>query len=249
MTIRITLGNVGSGKTAVEVRDMLKPKGNRKTYSNIQTKLKNQITIKPSMIINDEIVDHKKTKSGKIEEVHKYSLNMDYWKKIKDPINVVIDEAHSVINSRRSMSKINIIITDWLALIRRILGSNDSGHGELVLITQLPNRLDTIARDMAVQIKYVICHYMKSCKSCGLTWRETSEMPEKIWTCLSCGSHDLNKFNHCIEVYKFANMKEYYSWEIENEKSWYNHYYITDIETVFPMYNTLQWDNMFSSFY
>ena len=135
MTIRIVIGNVGSGKTATSVLDMLNNTHGRKTYSNIQTTLPNQIDIDPSMIIKSEVVDTKvNKKTGEAIPVKEFSLNMDYWKGIKEPIDVVIDEAHSVLNSRRSMSKVNIILTDWMALIRRILGSNDSGHGELVLI-------------------------------------------------------------------------------------------------------------------
>lgn len=71
---------------------------NRKTYSNIKTKLKNQVNINPSMIIKKEVVDTKKKKDGTIEPVYEYKLNIDYWKGIKEPINVILDEAHSIIN-------------------------------------------------------------------------------------------------------------------------------------------------------
>ena len=63
--ITIILGNVGSGKTALAVREMAMNLNDRKTYSNIQTKLKNQIDISPDMIIQKEIVDYKTNrKSG-----------------------------------------------------------------------------------------------------------------------------------------------------------------------------------------
>ena len=148
--IKIILGNVGSGKTALAVREMFVNKLNRKTYSNIITKnLKNVVPITPRMIIKEEIVTYKKNrKTGKEEPVYKHTLNVKFWKDIKEPINVVLDEAHSIINARRSMSKINIIVTDWIALIRRVLGQSESGYGELVLISQLANRIDVIAREM-----------------------------------------------------------------------------------------------------
>ena len=140
MTIRLCLGNVGSGKTVAEVRNMYLSNQRIKTYSNIVTKLKNQIDINPSKKEKKTVVDTKKKRNGELENVYETKLNMDFWKKNTDVKNIVIDEAHSIINSRRSMSKINVLLTDWIALIRRILGSNDTGHGELVLITQLPNR-------------------------------------------------------------------------------------------------------------
>lgn len=247
--IRISLGNVGSGKTASEVREMFVNKTNRKTYSNIVTKLKNQINIKPDMIIKKDIKNIKTNKMGKKENVYEYKLNLDYWKNIKEPINVTLDEAHSILNARRSMSKTNIIITDWLALIRRVLGQSESGMGELTFITQLPNRIDNIARDMAQQIRYHVCHYLKECKKCGFQWPEHSELPEPLWNCPRCSYQHFKKFNHVIEVFKFNNMKSYLSWDEFSLKTFYDHYFINDIEKYFKYYSTLQWDNLFSEFY
>ena len=167
--IRISIGNVGSGKTASEVREMALNKARRTYYSNINTKtIKNNVLIDPSMIVDKELVGEKKNKiTNVVEPVYKFKVNLEFWKGIKEPINVIIDEAHSILNSRRSMSKINILITDWLALIRRVLGQTESGEGELVFITQLPRRIDSLARDMATQIRYHLCHYVKTCKKCG----------------------------------------------------------------------------------
>jgi len=202
------------------------------------------------MIIKQEVVDYKTNKKTEEQEpIYKQALNLDYWKKIKVPINVVLDEAHSIINSRRSMSKINVIITDWLTLIRRILGSNDSGHGELVLITQLPNRLDSIARDMCTQVRYCRCHYKKTCPECFLRWSETSDDPEKQWSCFRCGSFKIVKHRHIIEVWKFANMNDYMMWNDIGQETFYDHYFMPAIEQVFPLYNSLQWENLFSEFY
>ena len=143
MTIHIVVGNVGSGKTLGVVRDMFLDGERIKTYSNIKTKLKNQIDINPDMIIKKEIEGTKKKRNGEEENIYKYSLNLEYWTNIKENINVVIDEAHSIINSRRSMSKINILLTDWMALVRRILTSKDNigKAGTLILITQFASVL------------------------------------------------------------------------------------------------------------
>ena len=116
--IRIILGNVGSGKTAVAVREMCINPTKRKTYSNIQTSLDNQIDISPEMIIKREIVDYKKNKkTGEKEPVYKYALNIEYWKSITEPCDVILDEAHTILNSRKSQSKTNIVVTDWLASV------------------------------------------------------------------------------------------------------------------------------------
>ena len=100
--IKIVLGAVGSGKTAFAVREIVQNLTNRTTYSNIQMDVKNQIDISPDMIVHKEIVDYKKNKkSDEKEPVYKFSLNVEYWKAIKEPINVVLDEAHTPSDSRQ----------------------------------------------------------------------------------------------------------------------------------------------------
>ncbi|KKL45555.1 hypothetical protein LCGC14_2354440 [marine sediment metagenome] len=248
--ITIILGNVGSGKTALAVREMAMNLNDRKTYSNIQTKLPNQINISPDMIIHKEIKDYKvNKKTGESEPVYEFNLNVKFWKSIKEPINIILDEAHTILNSRRSSTKTNIIVTDWLSLIRRVLGSTDAGFGELTFITQLIGRIDLIARDMATNIIYCICHFAKTCENCGATWRENSEMPEGFIICPICHTNKIQKHSHRIEVWHFPNMKMYVAWHEFGQKTYYKRYYVNDIETYFPLYNTLQWDNMFSNFY
>ena len=128
--IKLILGNLGSGKTAFAVREMALNLNDRKTYSNVQTKLKNQVDISPDMIIKREIVDYKQNrKTEEKEPIYKSTLNMEYWKGIKEPINVLLDEAHTLLNARRAMSKTNIIVSDWISLLRRVLGSTDAGFG------------------------------------------------------------------------------------------------------------------------
>ena len=240
--IRIFLGNAGSGKTACAVREMTLNENDRKTYSNIITKgLKNNIVIKPEMIIVKEDVENSKK--------HKLSLNKQFWEDIHEPINVILDEAHSLMNARRSMSSVNIIITDWLAMIRRVLGSADSGYGNLILITQLPNRIDIIARDMATQVRYHICHYYKLCRKCGYYWKENNEIPEPLWLCPICSSARIKKCHHSIEIWHFRNMNSYMAWHDFAMASYYRHYFIDDIERYFKHYNTLQWEYMFSELY
>ncbi len=244
--IRLSFGNPGSGKTACEVREIFLNKNNRKTYSNIQTKgIKHNITIKPEMIVQKK----EKGQSRKGEIKYDLALNTEFWKGIKEPINVVLDEAHTLVNPRRSMSKVNIILTDWLALVRRVLGQTSAGYGTLVLISQLPNRIDVIAREMATQVRYHLCHYIMTCNKCRHSWGEDSDMPEPRPNCPRCGNQDLKKHHHRIEVWCFDGISSFLAWKTLGQDTYYDHYMVKDIEKYFPHYDTLQWDNMFSELY
>lgn len=240
--ITIYLGKVGSGKTASAVRDMYLNQNNRKTYSNIDTTLKNQINLTADMIIKREPIKTVKHRNGEVEELYKEVLNKEFWEGIKEPINVILDECHTIMNSRRSQK--NIIITEWLSLIRRVLGSNDS---ELILISQLIFRIDVIAREMANLIKYHVCHYVKTCKDCGFNWRENSEMSEINSKCPSCHSMNLLKHQHYIEVWHFAGMDDFLAWNINHSSTFYRHYRINHIDDYFHLYSTYQWNNLFST--
>lgn len=224
---------------------MMINESNRLTYTNIKTSIKSCRLINPGMIIEKIIIGQKKNGT----DITEFRLNKDFWKQINEPISVVLDEAHTILNARRSMSTVNIILTDWLSLIRRVLGQAESGYGELVLISQLNNRIDTIARQMATNYRYHVCHYQKSCKHCWCSWQESSESPEPLWKCPSCGRYEIKKHSHQIEVWHFANETAYTGWKEWGMNTFHAHYLIDDIETYFPLYNTLQWDNLFSELY
>jgi len=181
---------------------------------------------------------------------------LEYWQdKTKDqPIDIVIDEAHSIYNARKSMSKLNICIGDWIALVRRIVGEDNRFEGNLILISQLWNRIDVIAREMATQIRYHKCHYYKTCLDCGLTVIETSETPEKLNKCPSCLRRNFEKFNYQIEIWKFNSMNNFLLWKsgflgTKGHRPYFNHFFITEIEKYFTMYNTKQISDMFSEYY
>lgn len=248
--IKIFLGNVGSGKTACYVRELILNPANRVTFSNIRTKgIPNNFLISKDMIVKKDIVDYKTKKDGTSVPVEKESLNVDFWKdavvKHKN-LNVCIDEAHTVLNARRSMSSSSIILTDFLALLRRVLGSAESGYGELTLITQLERRLDVIAKEMATNVRFHRCHYIKSCKGCGYSWQETNDNPEPRWICPLCNSPYVKKHSHRIEVFHFQNIDSYNMWKSFRMSTYHRHYFVNDIEKYFNKYDTLQWDNLLS---
>ena len=236
--IRISLGNVGSGKTASEVRELFFDRSKRMTYTNIETSLKNCITLKPEMIIIKKPVGKKII----------YDVNVEFWKNAKKPINVVIDEAHNIIDSRNSMSRLNRAVTAWQSAIRRVLGESEGDYGELVYITQLLDSVDVRTRDLCTQFRYHICHYMKTCEKCSYIWKENSEMPEKRKSCQYCGNFQLKKSNFTIEILRFSSQDEFNAWKIDRQKTYYARYYVSDIEKYFNLYDTLQWTNLFSSY-
>jgi len=240
--IRIVIGGVGSGKTAMVVREMLL-QNRHQIYSNIVTKkVPNNKLLTTNMIFAKEFVKEKR--NG--EKVYKEKLNVDYWKSIckEKPISVIIDEAHTLINPRRSMSKKNVIMTDFLALLRRIVGSRGHAYGELVFITQLERRLDIIAKEMATKVQYCVNHYMVECGKCHYREKETNETPEKLKSCPLCGSVNLDYHSFIIEVFSFTSIENYKAFKDWKMDTFYDHFYITDIEKVFDKYDTLQWDSL-----
>lgn len=237
MSISLYLGLPGSGKTAHVVRYMMLNSSHRIKYSNIETKgMEHTILIKPEMIfMHDPARDTKQHKGVK--------LNTDFWvseRKKYGSMDIILDEAHTLFNARRSMQRINLIMTDFLALIRRMLGSNDSGMGELILLTQLDRRIDIIARESATSILWHLCHYTKQCQKCGTWWQETNETPKKMWECIKCKSPYIKKQNHVIEVWEFKNMEAFELWRMRRIKTYYAHYVIEDIEQYFTVYDTMQ---------
>lgn len=245
--IEIVLGNIGSGKTASVVKDLVLNLDGRTTYSNIQTKnVKNNILIKPEMIIKKEpILNSKGEETGKFTE----RLNKEFWEDVvtkHDGINVVIDEAHTLLNARRSMSKMNVIMSDFIALLRRVIGGVN-GYGKLVLISQLERRLDVISKEMATKVKFYVCHYEIICAKCDSIFYENNETPEKLAFCPKCGSPKIKPFNHILECWHFQNIDKFLSFKMMRLKTFHRHYFITDISNYFSHYNTLQWDNLLSN--
>lgn len=242
--IRIFLGNPGSGKTLSCVADMLKNNKGIVTYSNILTnKIPNNIPFTREMLIKEEY-----NEKGKLL---KQSLNVEFWQeaiKKHKAINIIIDEAHTVFNARRSMSKNNIIMTDFLALIRRMIGSKSTKHGTLTLISQLHNRLDNISRDMATQVRYHLYNSCKRCLKCNLHWFETNLSQEELFICPRCNSKRIDEYNNYIDVWCFTCMDDYLKWKEFGVRTFYDFYRMTDPTKYFKYYDTLQLDNLISHY-
>ena len=250
--IILFLGNIGSGKSACAIRET-RINSHMKYYTNIlpaKPKITNNIiTISSEMIIKKKLVEMKKKRDGTQEPVYKLELNKEFWtEEAERPLSVVIDEAHDFLNARKSMSKINEILTSFLALARRIVGETDA-EGDLIFITQLDRRIDVICREMAHQIRWHVCHYYKTCNKCGMTWYENSDFPEKQKLCYKCGHYAIRKHSFRIEVFHYANIGVFDAWKQFGMRTHHRRYFINNIEEYFPLYNTLQWSNLFCDLY
>jgi len=247
--IKLIFGNVGSGKTASVVRSM-KYNNHKTIITNIDVKGKDFKHVKKltsDMIVKKELIRTKRTG----EPIYELSLNVEFWKNLiskEKQVDIIIDEAHNLFNPRRSMSKVNQITTDFVALLRRVLGSVDESDGELVLITQLDRRLDVITKEMATNIQYHIHHYTNNCK-CGFRWYENNETADKMKECPICGNWKIKKQNHLLEVFYFKDLSLFENWKNIGDKTYYKRIYIKDIEKIFGNYDTLQWDDLVSDIY
>ena len=253
--IRIFLGNVGSGKTISAVRELVLAEDNPfylPTYSNIITKKKGcyKLTknhlITREMLVSKEVVKIKK--NG--EEEFKIKFNAEFWKSLRNKhngFNVVIDEAHTLIEARSFMSRQNRVMNDFLALIRKVCNSpeNDS---TLTLISQLDSRLDINARKLCTEVRYHIGLYDKRCLKCGCYWSEHSDMSDfrKRKKCPSCGGYRLKKFDYRIIVHFFKNMNDYEEWKYHGIDTVEQTLKICNIEKYFPYYDTMQMDDLIS---
>lgn len=252
--ILLYLGNVGSGKTLSAVVDMVENRQHLEFYTNVKPLKPKEtpwiIPIKPEMIVKKELLGMKKHKGGKEEPVYKYELNKEFWLGMQGKAkSIVLDEIHNMMNARRPGSKVNVIMGDFLALARRIVGDDPQAEGDMILITQLGRRADIIAREMAHKIVYHVGHYTKTCQRCGCSWRETSEMPEQAKVCLACGFWRLKKHSHFIEKWHFAGTSAFDAWRSFGLKTFHKHYFLRNVERYFPYYSTLQWENLLSDLY
>jgi hypothetical protein len=215
-------------------------------YTNIKTEgLPNVHPLAYDMIIKKE--DTGKVSKG--QPVCEYKLNKEFWESVPKPVSVILDEVHNILSSRSSMSHVNKIATKWLSLLRKMVGQNDTGYGDLICITQLSGSADVILRSMAHQVVYFINFYKKHCRTCEWTWKENSDMPEQRTTCKRCGGHDLYKSDFRTLMMKFSSVPNFDMWKMyKDPRIPYCTRWITGSEKYFKNYDTLQIDDLFSDY-
>ena len=135
--IIILVGGIGSGKTLSVVKEIVSRK--QKTFTNFDLYGMPYERLKYEHIFKQEVDGKKKI----------MKLNFDFWKKQteKGGFDIYLDEFHNIMNSRRAMSKRNVILSDFLSQIRKVLGQSEVNN--LYLITQKIKRIDVNSRDLA----------------------------------------------------------------------------------------------------
>lgn len=246
--ITLFVGKVGSGKSLNAVRYMLETK-HIDTYTNIVMKKKqNHIhTLKIDHIVTDRIKKYKKNAKGEEIPVMEKAFNSEFWNSLADkPLNIVIDEMHTVMSSRNSMSIQNRIMGDFFALIRKLLAGRRAMHGQCILITQLFRRADIIVRQMAQQVVHHHCFWIKECKKCKFKFWQHSEQEEECLNCPKCNYYYFNEFGHYIIVSHYNTD----SIDLDNFALArpFKQYRLNNINKYFGIYDTFQVGNFFSNY-
>jgi len=148
----LILGQKGSGKTLRIIRECVIKGKNRIIYTNFNVKKSLKDYVKIERLKYGDIVRKKVkdvfVKTGKPKS-YAYSVNWDFWKEARKAgkFSIMLDEFHNVMNSRRAMQADNIVISDWLSQIRKILNDDPTNH--LYIISQKLRRVDINSRELA----------------------------------------------------------------------------------------------------
>lgn len=135
------VGQKGSGKTTSAVRYAVLRQNH--AFTNYKIDLPNVTRLKMEHLI-------KKDKKNK-------SVNYAFWNdclKKYGGYDIYIDEIHNIAHSRRAMSTTNILLSKWMAQIRKILGDSETNH--LYMISQRLQRIDVSFRDLLDKIVYCV---------------------------------------------------------------------------------------------
>lgn len=138
--IVIYVGGVGSGKTLSIVKEIVRREN--PCFVNFDMEHHTATRLRWEHLIEKH--DDGSKKGG-------MRVNYQYWNDIssKNPegFDIYLDEFHNIMGSRRGMSKRNVLMSDWLSQVRKILGENERCN--LYLLTQKLRRIDINSRDLA----------------------------------------------------------------------------------------------------
>lgn len=127
------IGNVGSGKTVSMVKSIVDYKGVAYTNFNLKDCDYTRLKFEDLIILKNEKKDVNWKKWDEIRGKHKY-------------FSIFLDEVDELINARASMTKRNMLLSRWVAQIRKILKDNPDNH--LFISTQTPRKIDVNFRDL-----------------------------------------------------------------------------------------------------
>ena len=133
--IIIVVGNIGSGKSLTIIKEII----GRGNFCHINFKV---YGLPHNRIKWEHLIQQGEKKSDS-------RVNFGFWQQEtkKHPFDIYLDEFHNVMSSRRSISKKNVLLSDWLSQIRKILGQSEKYN--LYLLTQKLRRIDINSRDLA----------------------------------------------------------------------------------------------------
>lgn len=153
--IILIIGGIGSGKTLTAVRRIVDQK--QFAFTNFQLKhVKDYKRLKV-----EDVVSFQELKTGGLSPVN---VNWNFWenqRKKYDDFSIYLDEAHNIISSRASMTKMNRFMSKWVSQIRKITSDSDRNH--LYIISQTFRKVDVDFRDLA-QI-FIRCKLIQSKKT------------------------------------------------------------------------------------
>lgn len=257
MTIILMLGNVGSGKTIMLVRKIIREMPLQiKTFTNVHMRdeIYNTQILHPDMIVKKEVASTTTNRKGEVKEKYKYAFNIDFWEKQRRPLNIYIDEAGILVKSRRSMSALNVAFQDFMALSRKI-STSSTRSGDLVLTAQTLGLIDNTIQALAHKVIYCVCYNTGYCDKCFYCWKESSEDAEKHKACPRCGNIDIKKTNFTVRERRFKALPgstavmRFAQWcDTQDDNIPYKDGLVQHAERYFPMYNTFQLRDMFAGY-
>lgn len=225
------------------VRDILSTQ--RPVYTNIILKgrHKHVHTIHNSDVVNEVIISYKKDGTP----VTRKELNVAFWESVDKPCDIVYDEAHSIINSRNTMSRQNQVWMQWVKLIRKMIGGSAGHYGEFIWIAQLPRNIDIDVREMTPMYCYHVMWSTMVCRKCGYRLRRNSEMTSRQYkSCLKCGHYLFDETDHVVrqwEIRGYDNAVTFQEMSMKM-KLRYPHRCVKDIAEYFGCYDTMQYEDL-----
>lgn len=247
MAIKLYMGYLGSGKTLSCIREMaFSP---MPTYTNVKTKngLKTFLLNKDSIILN-KVVGQKNKRDGTTEDVIETEVNFDFWEKAKKKhqfgFNIVIDEAHSIIDARTSMSKQNRIAKKWASSLRKII-SCDKGSGDVILISQLPRGIDVWAKELCNQYRWHEYVSHRQCNNCKERYVFNSSSEEPQERCPNCDYGNNTELASKLISYRFKTIEDVEAFIYYNAKTYYYAEVINNPNYFYRYYDTFQIENLF----
>lgn len=142
--IRLILGQPGSGKTVSAVKRVVDAK--ELTYTNFRVRAPGTIRIRLDMVIREEPNENPKLRPVRL-------VNWDHWRGAileHGGFHIFIDELHNIMHARLSMTKQNVLMSQWVAQIRKVTGENE--RFDFVCISQELERVDVAVRDLTHEI-------------------------------------------------------------------------------------------------